>query len=75
MGTEPKVPKDVKKKRAKAKNAQKENSRTTLDIDEKCQIIEYLKSHRHSLFDQFSAKLTPSGQLDAWKEAVLFAKR
>ena len=72
MAKELKTPKDAKKKK---KGKITEKSRLNLDVDEKCQIIEYLKSHRHALFDQFSTKLTPSNQHDAWKEAVLFAKR
>ena len=76
MGTEHKKSKGSKKKEAtKKESSTKEGSRTNLEVDEKCQIIEYLKSHRHALFDQYSTKLTPSDQKEAWEEAVVFAKR
>ena len=76
MGPEHKKPKDSKgSKKKKEKAAEKESSRTNLEVDEKCQVIEYLKSHRHALFDQYSTKLTPLDQKEAWEEAVVFAKR
>ena len=48
--------------------------RVTLSVDERVQIIEYLKDNKNSLFDQYSSILTPSKKFEAWENAVTFAK-
>ena len=56
------------------KKATQERVRVTLSVEQRCQIIEYLKDHKNVLYDQYSSRLTPSIQKNAWESALTFAK-